>query len=401
MNLNSTIRGGIILTFDTIFMFFFIVTIPLIYPIRSINKFFFRSHPISVWTGAPIITMKKKCMVERRLGFNSFSIINSPYSIEDKFDIIIQNFSLRSRIIATILRYIFFYIICLTCTHVHSYCDGGLLPSKKERLYSFIELYCYNLLGIKLLVWVYGGDVRTKKISESVGYPNCCTDCINVGEACICNVNLGDKNYQRVKKFATAVFSMGDMIAYTPGSINDLFYWPIDLTDKIYSSNNINSSNSKNKRIIKIVHASNHGIFKGTRYLKEAVDQLKNSGYSIELQLISGIPNKELLKIFKQSDIIFDQCLIGFHGYTAIEAMALHKPVLSYIRREDSIICPKECPIVRTTISTLKNDLEYLIKNQEFLISLGESGRKYVEKFYSLSAFENRLRKVYKELELI
>src|SRR5215831_6829667 len=113
---------------------------------------------------------------------------------------------------------------------VHAYVDGGILPSRRRLSFHPLELWSYRVLGIRLLVWTYGADVRTRDKTVKLGEYNCCTDCTQVGLACICDSERWRENYARVARTATAVFSMGDMIEYTPGSRNDLFFWPIDLT---------------------------------------------------------------------------------------------------------------------------------------------------------------------------
>ena len=47
-----------------------------------------------------------------------------------------------------------------------------------------------------------------------------------VGKACICDEDRRLRYIARLREYACAIFSMGDMIEYTPGSVNDLFFWP-------------------------------------------------------------------------------------------------------------------------------------------------------------------------------
>ena len=179
---------------------------------------------------------------------------------------------------------------------------------------------------------------------------------------------------------------MGDMLEYTLGSDNSLFYWPIDLEhyQPRYPA-------SDGMRPIRIVHAPNHRHFKGSRFLVEAVDHLKEQGFPLELVLVEGVPNLEAKEIYEEADIIADQFIIGFHGYFALEGMALGKPVLCYIREEEYLIDPEECPIINCPAHSIETVLISLLKNPSSLHTLGRAGREYVEKYHSIEAFTGRL----------
>jgi len=337
---------------------------------------------------------------ERLIGYNAFSLVRASYHIADEFDYNLLRAAKGNRLLALCLAYVAFLATLAMADQVHAYVDGGILPSRRRLSFHPLELWFYRVLGIRLLVWTYGADVRTRDKTVKLGEYNCCTDCTQVGLACICDSERWRENYARVARTATAVFSMGDMIEYTPGSRNDLFFWPIDLTaqegrryDPVYPRMNTDKP-------LRIVHAPNHRQFKGTGYLERAVTALCQEGCEIELVLVEGRPNEEALEIYKSADVIFDQCLIGFHGYVALEAMALGKPVMCFIRKpDDYLLHPEECPIINTHVITLKADLQRLLVRRSELGDIGRRGRRYVEKYFSLEAFSHRLKHTYDDLK--
>lgn len=359
-------------------------------------------RPISIWSGAPIICMAKNCKAERTLGFNSRSLVRSTYYITDEFDFDLSRASRGNRFLSLGLIYFSFLVACALAKQVHAYVDGGILPSRVRRHFNPLELFIYRLLGIRLFIWTYGADVRTRNATIGLGQPNCCTDCTQIGMACICDTAQGEENYVRVYKTAAAVFSMGDMIEYTPGSRNDLFFWPIDLAaqgGKRYQP--VYPSGDRN-RPLRVVHAPNHREFKGSRYLEQAVASLRQENVEIELILVERRSNEEALEIYKSADVIFDQCLIGFHGYFALEAMALGKPVMCFIRKPDKyLLHPEECPIINTHVTTLKEDLRRVMARRGELGEIGRRGRSYIEKHFSLEAFAVRLERTYRELGVV
>ena len=59
-----------------------------------------------------------------------------------------------------------------------------------------------------------------------------------------------------------------------------------------------------------------------------------------ELELVEAKPFWEALQIYGSGDIIVDQLLAGWYGGFAVEAMALGKPVIAYLRAEDLTLIP-------------------------------------------------------------
>ena len=377
-----------------------IVLLPVLFLFRILLRRQPKYQRRSIWTGAPIITMPLNAAVEGRLGFDSKTIVRSTYFITDSFDLNIFAKAQKNRFFAFLLTYLVFAWICLTADRVHAYVDGGLLVSRRRFCFSRLELFFYHRLKIKLFVWTYGGDVRNRQTTLGLGKPNCCTDCSTILSSCICTHEEAALNYQRVASVATAVFSMGDMIEYTPKSHNDLFFWPVDLNrdnGRCYQPSYPQPSKSKPLRV---VHAANHRQFKGTKYLEAAITQLIAEGISIELILVERIRNDEALAIYRSADLVFDQCLIGFHGYFAIEAMALGKPVMCFIRNPETyLLAPEHCPILNVHRDHLQSALRrFATCERDLLPDIGRQSRAYVEKYYTMDAFAQRLKNCYETL---
>src|SRR5207245_7800416 len=137
--------------------------------------------------------------------------------------------------------------------------------------------------------------------------------------------------------------------------------------------------------------------FKGTHYLIEAVDKLRVDGFQIELIQVQNVPNTEVIEMFKSCDLIADQFIAGFHGYAALEGMALGKPALCYLRNASMAIDPQNCPIVNVCTDTLYDTLKRCLEGRIDLVALGRRSRSYVECYYSLEAVAIRLGHLYLE----
>lgn len=375
---------------------------PLLWFVRLILQPVLSRHRISVWTGAPIITLSRKCRAERMIGFKAFSIVRDVYFVSNDFDFVLARIAGKSRVARYIVEFLAFCVVCVVAGQVHAYVDGGLLRQLRRRTFNPIELLAYRLLKIRLFVWSYGGDVRSRAMTATLGEPNCCTNCTSQLVACVCDENIAKRNLDRLRDYATAIFSMGDMAHYTPGSRNDLFYWPIDLDHDSGRRYRVAYPQAVRSGQFRIAHAPNHKEFKGTGYLEDAVRELRSEGFDLTLVLVQGVSNDEALNLYRSADMVFDQCLIGFHGYFSLEAMAIGKPVMCYIRRpQEYLLAPDECPIINTHISTIKDDIRALLQDRSILETLGRRGRSYVERHYSLDAFASRLEGVYVELGVI
>jgi len=372
----------------------------LLFPIRIVYKRLTsnNSPKNSLWIGIPIITLALKAKAETLLGTNAKSLVYDTYFITNNFDYNLKGW-VSIPIIGKLTSLVTFLWICLWSDRIHMYMDRGALLSRKPLQSDFRELLIYRLLGISIFFWTYGADVRSSQTTKNLGEPNCCTECSSIGKACICDEQTRIQHLVKLKKYATAIFSMGDMIEYTPGSRNDLFFWPLDL----FGANAEKYEPIYPRRIstetIRIVHAPNHRAYKGTHFLIEAVKRLTDKGVPLELILVEKVPNEQALEIYRSADIIFDQCLIGFHGYFALEGMAMGKPVMCYIRKpQEYLIHPEECPIINTHINTLEQDIYQLVGDRDRLHEIGIKSRQYVEKYFTMDAFAKRLKQAYEDL---
>lgn len=366
-------------------------------PLRYIRRIIPGRKTHSLWAGTPIINMAINAKAEKLLGVDSRSLVYNTYYVTEAFDYNLSRYQ-SLPLIGKLLPLVVFAWACFSIDRLHFYCDRGLLPSRRPFTFDYRELFVYRMLRIPVFFWTYGADVRGRSITKKMGEPNCCSYCDSPGRYCSCDDVRTKENIDKLFRSSRAVFAgMGDMFYYTPGSINNTFFWPVDLDagekyKPIYPNKEIN-------RPLRIVHASNHRIFKGTEFLIKAVNELKAEGLSIELVLVEKMPNVEALEVYRSADIIFDQCVMGNYGYFALEGLAMGKPVMCFIREpEKYLLHPKECPIINTHIDSLKEDIRYQYNHREDLHEIGMRGRQYIERHFTLEAFAKRLGTTYEHL---
>lgn len=384
----NTLQFIILFFLSPIFLF---ILFPFSRLRRVINKTF-KKTPSIIWGPVPIINIYHNSRAVRKIGFKSDCITYRPYHItqSDLFDYNLEKWY-RILPIKLILPFLVMIWAAFKYDIFHFFYNGGFLFLNKNMV--SVEFLLWKLLGKITIISAYGSDVRLESITRELGKYNAYMDMTH--EEVVNEVHMEEyeikKRLDTVMKLSTVNISMGDMIEYTPGSKNDVFYWSIDVDNwqPIYDTGN--------EKVL-ILHAPNHTHYKGTRFLLPVIERLKNEGYPIEFVMVQNMTNAEARKYYEKADIIAEQFIIGWHGFFAVEAMALGKPVLCYIRKQEYLPEWSKCPIVNTNPENLYENLKKLILDKDLRQKIGRKGREYVEKVYSLESVGSRLDKIYKSI---
>lgn len=147
-----------------------------------------------------------------------------------------------------------------------------------------------------------------------------------------------------------------------------------------------------------IVHAPSRRDTKGTRYVLNAIELLKQTGLDFDFQLIEGLSHQKALALYQKATIVIDQLQIGTYGHLSIEAMAMGKPVVCYIREDLLKKYPDDLPIVNANPKTLSKVLKKLISQPKSWKAIRKQGRQYVKNYHSYDKVADQLIKVYNEL---
>ena len=150
------------------------------------------------------------------------------------------------------------------------------------------------------------------------------------------------------------------------------------------------------ERPLRIGHAPSHRGAKGTQFILEALAQLKDEGFEFELILVEGVSNQEAKRQYIKIDVLVDQLFAGWYGGLGVEAMALGKPVVAYIRDEDLRYIPRdmerELPIIRATPDDIKTVLQSVLESPRLeLLSLAKRSRAFVERWHDPIAIAERV----------
>lgn len=147
-----------------------------------------------------------------------------------------------------------------------------------------------------------------------------------------------------------------------------------------------------------IIHAPTNREFKGSEYVEKAIAELKGTR-TFEYCAIEKMSHRQAMKTYLTADIIVDQILCGTYGMLSVEAMAMGKVVVAFVRDDVRAKFPAELPIVVANPDTISSVLASLIDNPEARYNLGVAGRRYVEKYHSLDYIIPKLLDVYKSVK--
>jgi glycosyltransferase involved in cell wall biosynthesis len=146
-----------------------------------------------------------------------------------------------------------------------------------------------------------------------------------------------------------------------------------------------------------VLHAPSNRAKKGTEHVIAACAMLP-----VELELVEGVRHDEARERYRRADIVVDQLNAGWYGLFAIEAMALGKPVVSFLhdeaRRRTGEAFGLDVPIVQATRETLADALRPLVDTPAERRRLGAAGRAYVERVHDADAVADRLLDIYAQL---
>lgn len=227
------------------------------------------------------------------------------------------------------------------------------------------ELALLKRLGKMVLVTYQGCDVRPKAA------------CPCRKPACFAEDRYRQPAAQRALEHADRVFYLNpDLRQWLPGAR----FMPYASVDP----RQVEPVGAPEGSELVVAHAPTDRDVKGTRHVVEAVDSLRGEGVALRLDLIEGVTRAEVLERLAAADLVVDQLLMGWYGAFAVEAMAIGRPVLAQIREEEPEDNPfgGALPIVRTSATSLAEELRALATDRDRRRQLGQAGRRFVEEHH-------------------
>lgn len=249
-----------------------------------------------------------------------------------------------------------------------------------------------RLVGIKVIVFPFGTDVayrdRYRDRYDWVGrlqddYPQ--WDLVTWGATTRARVAL----YSR---YAALVVGNDSSISRFLVR-NDLHFksYPVD-TDSLRPADRPSASPPV------ILHATNHRRVKGTDVLQRSVEELRRAGVACDLRLVEHVDRPEAYRLYSEADIIADQFVMGAYGVFALEALALGKPVLTFLDCQHLGNPVFNLPLVHTTHENMTRVLAALVLCPELRTRLGRLSREQVVEYQSIEALSEVWKQIYEHV---
>jgi glycosyltransferase involved in cell wall biosynthesis len=353
----------------------------------------------SLWGVTPIINLIQGVEAERSIGHHAESLVFTTYHTTAAFDIKLgaQAGAIGAADPSAIMGFYWLVLVWAMVSYdtVFYFNDRGILPPNEATGHLTMGIRREELLILRranklIYTLPYGADYRTRERTMARSKFNFCMDCPEIGKFCFCNSDVWDIVFHSTKAFATSMLSSGLATDQMPGS-RRLEHVVVDI-----KSIEPNFPKARNGRNLRILHIPNHPHFKGTRYYRDAREQL-GAGAPIEFIEETGVSNERAHELMHEADVVLDQLIGGYFGMTALEAMAHGKPVISYIVDQSIVLAPDECPVINANPDTILDVLKGLIDGQYPLEDIGRRSREYVERYYSVEALAERLRILFRD----
>jgi len=147
-----------------------------------------------------------------------------------------------------------------------------------------------------------------------------------------------------------------------------------------------------------VLHAPSSRGRKGTEHVVAACATL-----DVDLQIVEGLDHRKAFELYRRADIVVDQLNAGWYGVFAIEAMALGKPVVTFLH-DEAVRRTEEAfgvsvPVVSATKDDLAERLRPLVGSAEERERVGLASRAYAEEVHDLERMTDRLLALYAELQ--
>ena len=330
----------------------------------------------------PLINNVYHKKVLLRKGYTAETYVNTVYYIVEDFDF--RADLLFPGILGYGKDYFLFFYSLFRFRCLYFYFNGG--PLGFSKFLWRLEPYLFKLSGVRTVVMPYGSDVQDMSRSPNLAFKDA-----------VRKDYRGHRHRRRgIEKRIDLWTRHADHVMGGCEWVDYMFHWDtlmlahFSIDTQSWQAEPAESTNTKT---LKVLHAPNHRAIKGTRYFVDAVEELKEEGYDVDLVLLEGVSNDVIKKAMEQADIVADQLIIGWYAMFALEAMSLEKPVLCFLREDlinlyilAGLIKENEIPIVQCTPFTVKEKLRELAQHREMLQSIGRKSREFVLKHHSLDA---------------
>jgi glycosyltransferase involved in cell wall biosynthesis len=270
------------------------------------------------------------------------------------------------------------------------------LRAKYQWFLQYLELANLKRRGIPIFMTYQGDDARQGEYQRR-NFPISIVSQVGTTYYSAIGDEFKQASIRRMDRYCERIYALNpDLLRVLPERAEFVPYSHVFMDEWLPSYTQLSD------RPLRIAHAPSHRGVKGTHLVLEALDRLKSKGREFELVLVENMPNEQAKQRYEISDVLVDQLFAGWYGGLAVEAMALGKPVVVYIRHDDlQYIDPEmvaDLPFIEAEPDTIEAVLEgVLTMPRTDLLALARKGRAFVEKWHDPEKIAARINADYVE----
>lgn len=377
-------------------------------PALALVAFFSRNRPrkLLVWGVTPIPNNLYWSKAMRAAGYDSETLVTHHYSINSREDF---DHYLIDFVPGFVARFFGRAVAEQFCSHVlsmvhvllharvfHTSFAGGPLGS--TILWKF-EPWLFRLANVKTIVIPIGSDAyKYSAVMDT-----------SLRHVLLSNYSYLAREEPRISEAVMLWTKFADIIIMD-WMMDGIGRWDITVpsvlaidTEQWPAKENYSKTDGLNGSV-RILHTPNHRYFKGTEFLVQAVEDLRNEGLKIDLVMLEGVSNATVKETMRSVDILAEQFVCIGYGLSAVEGFASGLVVLSnlseefYTRLFRRYAFLNECPTVSTRIEDIKSNLRLLARDPELRERLGRASRLYAEKYHSYAAAQRLFGAIYSRI---
>ena len=247
--------------------------------------------------------------------------------------------------------------------------------------YRYLDLELAHRLDKPIVFTLQGCDARlASELTRRYAHTPCRDGVCDIYPACIATHDFGRRRLiAEVLPKADRVFFLNPELGHYVPDGQFLPYASVDIAA-------IDVCEPHLDRPPRIVHAPSNGSIKGTPAILAALEALRPER-EFELVLVHDMTHAEAMRVYRTADLVIDQVLAGWYGGFAVEAMAMGKPVLCYLREEDFDQVPAELiadlPIRNLRPDRLADDIAAALDRRKEWPDWSRRSRRFVEKWHN------------------
>ncbi|MGZ7031507.1 MAG: glycosyltransferase family 4 protein [Thermoanaerobaculia bacterium] len=264
----------------------------------------------------------------------------------------------------------------------HFHARRTFFPSQWGGVPPLWDLPILRILGKKVFFTFHGSDCRIRSIHleynpwSYFNYSDIDAD-----------DDLTEKVLQIVRTYANEMFVVSvDYLPFIPEArvvprLIDLSEWP--------------EQEPRQRDVPRILHVPSHRGTKGTDFIIDAVNQLKNRGLSFDFALLEGVPHQEARRAIQDADVVIDNVITGDYELVSLEAMASNRVTVANLQAAVLGAFP-DAPVFNVDPPSLVERLSELIRDRTLRESLAARGRAYVRTHHDAPVIANQLVDFYR-----